>query len=149
MANNAYFATRLDNTVDGDNEELRSVMYAFMLDWFLHNNTITGFLIGNGPYTSVKIMGLLAHNDWLEIALALGCVGLFSYLFYWFSIIKTSRLLKKENYYQAYYIAMSFLLIYFMKSLFSMSYENIPIASSMLLAFVLANSPGIIRTTRL
>ena len=140
VLNNAYFASRLDSTVSGDNEELRSVMYAYMLDWFLYNNTTTGFLFGNGPYTSVKIIGLLAHNDWLELALALGCVGIISYLYYWFSLIKTSRLLRKANFHQAYYISMSFLLIYFMKSLFSMSYESIPITSSMLLAMVLASS---------
>ena len=139
LLNNAYFESRFEKTVGGDHEELRSVMYTYMFNWFLHSNTTEGFLFGNGPYTSVKIMGEFAHNDWLEIALALGSVGIFSYLYYWYSLIKTSKVVKKVNN-QAYCITVSFLLIYFMKTWFSMSYENMPITATMILALAIATS---------
>ena len=139
VLNNAYFASRLDTTVGGDREEVRSLIYADLFDWFLHDNTTYGFLLGNGPYTSVKIIGMLAHNDWLEIALAIGCVGLVSYLFYWICLIQTAKVFKRGKKNLAYYILISFFLIYFMKSMFSMSYDTIPVAASMILALAIAN----------
>ena len=138
VANNEYFAFRLDKTISEDREEVREVMYTFMLDWYLHQNTFIGFLFGHGPYTSVKILGLLAHNDWLEIALAQGLIGILVYLHYWKSLFINAKLLKKDGFALSYNIAISFLIIYFTKSFFSMSYDVVPFMTSMILAYAIA-----------
>jgi len=139
IRNNAYFSYRLEDTMSGDSSE-RDWMYSFMIEWYLDNNTITGLLLGNGPYTSIKLMGLPAHNDWLEIALAQGLLGIIVYVIYWFSLLKTALKLKKKEFNNAFCISVTFFIIYFVKTFFSMSYSSIPFSAMLIFAYSISYS---------
>ena len=141
VGHNDYFASRLEGTIEGTSGNERGDMYTEMLEWYLDNNSIEGLLLGNGPYTSIKLIGQPAHNDWLEIALAQGLLGIVVYLLYWYFLVRTVLLYKKTNNKVSFCISSSFFIIYFLKTLFSMSYASIPFYAMLILGFAMAQQP--------
>jgi O-antigen ligase len=139
LATSDYFVYRIEQTQEG-NSSGRDVLYLSLLDYVFNKTNVFSFLFGSGADATLRIAEY-AHNDWLEIAVNNGIVGAILYLFYWYQMYKTFR--KSKNDVRKRMLGL-FVIIYSIKSLFSMSYNDITIYASIALGFALANDEGII-----
>ena len=137
MSSNDYFQERVNKTLDG-NSNGRDVIFFFFYNYFLHRTTQEEFLIGKGANATLEIFGQYAHNDWLEIMINQGLFGLVVYLIYWWSFL---LLCKKKHIVPQIKTALIILfVIYFMKTIFSMSYRDYTVYSTMTLGYCVAMS---------
>jgi len=127
-----YFNARLEQTREG-NASGRDVLFSVFWNYFLDSN-IFFFLFGSGADATLRIIGY-AHNDWLEIAVNNGVFGIVLYITYWINLYKTSNNTKDDALKK---IIMLFFIVYFFKTFFSMSYNDIPIYATCALGYALA-----------
>lgn len=117
---NEYLISRLQRTDDGGSG--RDVIYTNLwLSWYNSDNLIN-YLFGFGFLSSTKFSGNgdLAHNDWLELLINFGILGVVIYLMFFISIFKAILVKKLLMPYK--YALISFLLIAFFQTFFSMFY---------------------------
>lgn len=133
---NDYFVERLEQTQLGNSSD-RDWIYTTLFNYFMNGTTIFTFLLGSGANATINIAGNYAHNDWLEIAVNNGLIGIVIYVVYWISLFKTCR--NAKLYPKYYLILTTFIIIVFMETLFSMSYNSQPIYITSVLAWVLAS----------
>ena len=130
--NSDYFLARIEKTLDG-NSSGRDELYSLSINHLKSESNPLLFLFGNGAYSSLKILGTFAHNDWLELALCQGVLGLVIYLLYWRGFYKST---KSARYDEELFLAMSLLLMSnFIRSFFSMSYGDMSIYSTMCIGY--------------
>lgn len=121
LENSAYFTSRLIETKEGKLSG-RDEIYKTLWNSFLHKTTLLQFFFGKGADATIGIVGNYAHNDWLEILINNGLLGGIIYLVYWKSFYIEWR--RSENNYEIYILLGLTLLVYFMSTLFSMSYSS-------------------------
>lgn len=129
-----YFNARLEQTQEGDASG-RNNIYSFYVYYFLNETNIFTFLFGSGADATLRL-GEYAHNDWLEIAINNGVLGLCLYFHYWLTLFHSYRHTRGDN--NKTMIGL-FIIIFFLKSLFSMSYNDIPFFASLAIAFSFAD----------
>lgn len=139
MSRNQYFQKRLDNTIEG-NSSGRDFYYLFFIDYYINKTTGSEFLVGRGANGTLEIFSNYAHNDWLEIAINQGVLGLIIYSFYWFAFL---LLCKRNLNSEAKYAIWMLFVIYFMKTLFSMSYSAYNVFSGMVLGYCISQAYGL------
>lgn len=135
VENSIYFQKRFEDTIEG-NSNGRDNLYIFFADYFWNSSSPLCFLFGSGASATIKIGPNFAHNDWLEIAINQGVVGIIIYLFYWICFAKTVVFGKYTD-----YVRLSLQLLFiicFMKTLFSMSYGSMAIPATFILGYSLA-----------
>lgn len=130
-----YFTYRYEKTLAGDASG-REDMYPMYFNYFINQNTFSGFLFGNGLDATVFIFGNGAHNDWLEIAIDMGLLGIILYLIYWYYFTKTLRSSRKLN--PVHLVLLLVFISDLLKTFFSFSIYNRPIASTCALGYCLA-----------
>ena len=133
--NSEYFQLRLDNTLSGDSSG-RDIIYNDLYNHFMYETTNMEFLFGLGANGTLNVTHNLAHNDWLEIATNHGAFGLFIYLGFWLTLFYT--LFRSRNNSRVLSILGAWVLIYFIKTFFSMSYNNITMYAAIALGVTLA-----------
>ena len=141
LDSSSYFQERVDDTMEGDSSG-RDVIYEFFWNYYRNNTTQEEFLVGMGANATLDIFGQYAHNDWLEIAINQGLLGIVIYLLYWISFL---RLLRKKKLPPDVKVALWMLfMIGFLKTLFSMSYREYSVYYSMVLGYcvAIANNNG-------
>lgn len=134
---NEYFNYRIEQTLEGDSSN-RDIIYAKYWNHIQNEQSPFLLLFGNGANATLTIGNNYAHNDWLEIAINNGLIGVVIYIAYFIGIIKDyikSR--KRLKYYYSNSLLMS-ILILLSTSLFSMSYGSIEISQTLAMGFVLA-----------
>ena len=132
-----YFKSRFSSTLEG-NTSRRDWIYAHYYDFFIHQTTSIEFLFGCGADSCYLKFGQYAHNDWLEFAINEGMLGVVLYVVYWIVFIKEwANYQGRQNLRQT---LGDLILIYFLVSLFSMSFDGMPIAASLSIGYCLANS---------
>lgn len=112
-----YFQYRLEQTLEGESSG-RDSYYTLFWNSFINETSIIKILFGGGTYTTVRINGNLAHNDWFEILLNQGIMGIMVFIVYWSSWLRYIRKFKKTEYFS---VLMCFWAIFIVKTLFSMS----------------------------
>lgn len=137
--NSDYFQRRMEETMEG-NSSHRDVFYANLLDFFINKSEGLALVIGNGCDYTISLIGNYAHNDWLEIAINQGLLGIFAYIYYFTSLYKDIKILGKNNETCKKMLAMVFFSM-FLTSLFSMSYNGIKLATSLAIGYCLAQLP--------
>lgn len=136
MATSDYFLIRLENTISGDDTSGRDTIFSTLWNHFLDNNIIYQ-LIGEGANATLKVAGIYAHNDWLEILTNQGLFGVFLYLLYWFNFAQTVQIEKRnKNELSVNILKMSFVIL-FLKTFFSMAISDMSIYANCLIAFAL------------
>jgi len=115
----------------------RDVIYSKIYNYWKDSENMANLFFGYGLWSSIKIAGNAAHNDWLELLSNCGIMGVLIYLslFYllYISAKKTKELDKK-------YMLLMILIIWFMKTLFSMAYMEMNMAPlMMLLGYIFGN----------
>lgn len=137
VGNNAYFMSRIEDTIEGGTSG-RDSIYSILIDYYFHKANIFQQLFGLGAYGTLKISHNLAHNDWLEILIGQGLFGVLLYTNYWLCFYKK---IKRNRINQEVYLAMTlFFIIYSLKTLFSMSINDIYVFSSLFFSYYLAQS---------
>ena len=135
MENSYYFQKRVEQTLEG-NSSGRDVLYGTFLDYFWNKTTPLKFAFGSGADATLKVSYNYAHNDWLEIAVNQGVLGIVIYMLYWIFFAKESL---SKNYSRQEKLALQLLfMICFMKTLFSMSYYSMSTSATFILGYCLA-----------
>lgn len=132
-----YFQYRIEQTLEGESSN-RDYIYARLLNFFLYETSGLQFLFGGGANTTVTVAGTFAHNDWLELSVNQGVLGILLYLLYFISLYWT--VYKNRHIWPSWMKGMFYvmLLILFTRSLISMSYASLSISISICLGYCLA-----------
>lgn len=138
LSSNDYFVHRIEETLEGDSSN-RDTIYSDLFNHFISETNIFRLLFGNGANSTLRLASNFAHNDWLEIAINNGVIGLFVYLCYFIALLRDYSHIKRHNNLHSRIILMSFIIL-FLSSLFSMSYSSINIAISIALGYTLASN---------
>ena len=132
LQNSVYFNSRIEQTLEG-NSSRRDVLYSIFWRHFINESNPWRFLFGNGANGTLKVAWNFAHNDWLEIAINQGLLGMVIYLIYWLKFYKTWRRCKVND--QMYLATGLILLIFFLKTIFSMSYGDMSLYVTICLGY--------------
>ena len=137
LINNEYANDRLAATLEGDTSG-RNELYGFFWQHILNEQSFIRLFFGYGAMGTRQLNndGMMAHNDWLELGIDMGVLGVIVYLIFWISFYKD---IKKYSYNKQSQTALILLfVILFGKTLFSMSYSDITIYLSCVFGYSLA-----------
>lgn len=131
-----FFQDRVEATMEGYSSG-RDEMYVEYFNYYLNNTSSDEFLFGKGTFATIEIFGQYAHNDWLEIALDMGVLGVVIYLIYWVLFVMEWRTYKDSN---TIIVFLGILITYFLKSLFSMSITSMDVPACLCISYCLAQN---------
>lgn len=134
MTTSDYMMRRIEQTMEGDSSN-RDILYSFFWSYFTEKADDIHFLIGRGANGTLEIVNDYAHNDWLEIAVNQGLLGIFIYAFYWKKFCSTWRRAINT---EAKTILAMVGIIYFAQTIFSMSYGDMTYFCTSVLGYALA-----------
>lgn len=134
MTSSDYFLQRLEATKEG-NSSGRDSLYSFFWTYFTEKADAIHYLFGRGANGTLEIYYNYAHNDWLEIAVNQGLLGIIVYAVYWKQFYSTWR---QSTNIEAKTILALVGIIYFAQTLFSMSYGDMTYVSTSVLGYALA-----------
>lgn len=131
---NDYFISRFEDTMEGDSSD-RDHIYSDILGKYQSFN-IHELVLGIGADGTLKISHSYAHNDWLEILVNQGFVGIIMFFVYWRFFYMTTQ---SNNLSQlSRDVLFVILIISFSKTLFSMSINNNTIFIDSIMGLALA-----------
>ena len=130
-----YFRFRVESTMEGQTSG-RDSIYEYL--WFYYNTYMTEFqqLFGMGAESTLLIGDNYAHNDWLEILINNGALGTLVYAIYWLCFIVSVKRAHSNS--LIFPMMIGVCSIYFLKTLFSMSYGDMTCYATMTLGYCLA-----------
>lgn len=126
--NNPFLQYRIQATIEGSSSG-RDIIMTNLLTKFFDGNLLNQ-LFGFGFYKSIEIAGNAAHNDWLEILISFGLIGVILYLLIFFQMFQTLKTVKDIS---LKYMMISCICIWFLKSIFSMGYMDVTLIPILLL----------------
>lgn len=129
------FQQRIEQTLEGSTSN-RDTIYGSLWQYFKDDLSLTHFLLGNGAFFTVTVAGNFAHNDWLELLINQGLLGVAIYIAYFISLVYTLYRLRHNK--QLYAIMAMIVFIMFASSLFSMSYSSLGLPIAMGLGYCLS-----------
>ena len=135
-----YFEKRVTQTLNGDSST-RDETYSYLLDLFLNESSIISFFIGYGADGSILMTDNYAHQDWLELAINCGVLGVTCYIYYWFSFWRDIKQLPKNN--DIHAMLMICFITMLLRSMFSMGYSDIMLGASISCGYCLGQIPKI------
>lgn len=125
---------RLESTEEGGGSG-RDVIYLSLWNTWI-NSDVFNQLFGYGINAPFRLIGIQAHNDWLELLLDMGLVGVSLYLTLFFSLIRSFT--RKQVPVELRPIFFSILGIWLVKSSFSMFLFSTPtVMLSMIIGYML------------
>lgn len=136
MDTSDYFVERIIQTEEGGSSG-RDLIYEYFWNHFKNESDMNKFIFGNGANATLGIGINYAHNDWLEIAINQGVLGLIVYLFYWLCFCGTIIGIKQNP--SAKLVLTLVFISYFVMTLFSMSYTEYSIFSCTVFGYYLAH----------
>ena len=134
FSNSDYFVERYNETLEG-NTSSRSFLYADFFKIIINGDIVT-FLIGNGADGTIRLGPNFAHNDWLEIGINQGLLGIVLFILYWNTAFVFWRRSKVNP---TLHVAFGICFIQtFLKTWFSMSINDMQIYTTLVLGFCVA-----------
>lgn len=131
-----YFNTRLQKTMSGDSSH-RDTIYTQAINVFLNEENLIYKLFGHGGYSTLDLMMNNAHNDWLEILVNHGIVGILVFMNVCFQMCYTTKQAKKYN--SSLYISLLTITIIFIgRTVFSMAYSDMGHGLIIAMGYVIA-----------
>ena len=139
LAVSEYLNLRVEQTAEGATSG-RDILYKAIWNEVSQETNLLTFIFGRGANSTIGIAGNYAHNDWLETLCNNGALGAVI-LGYFFLILFKLLFVVKRNL-PSYYFDSFFtlFLIVSMKSVFSMSIQNMEISTTMLLGYIVYKS---------
>lgn len=136
ISNSEYFQSRIEDTAEG-NSSNRDILYSKAADHIFNEAPLHQFLFGSGADSSIAVLSNYAHNDWLEIGINQGILGIILYLLYFMSFYKLWHTdLEKGPLRESLGLC---LIVCFMTTLFSMSYNSMFISICVCIGYAAAN----------
>ena len=122
VVNNDYLMIRIERAVEGSSSG-RDKIYANAWHTWFNSNNIMIYLFGYGFDGTIHHLdrGMHAHNDWLEILVDYGLIGVIFYLAVFISLILQ---IKRMNKIEMKLVMISSILIWFFKTLYSMGFTE-------------------------
>lgn len=120
MMNSEYLVSRIEKTFEGDSS-YRNIIYATAFDTWLNAEAINVFF-GYGTDGTINLIGIRAHNDWLEILVDFGLLGVLVYLIFFICMVRAIH--RNKHNLQLFYAFLAVFFIWFSKSLYSMGFTN-------------------------
>ena len=140
ITSNAFFSHRMEMTIEGDSSG-RDDIYSYFFGFLFSGKNGINILFGNGAFATIKLLGIEAHNDWLEYAIDLGLFGVILYLIYWTRVLKNYFSYSKDNSNNPILLAMGMVIIMnLLRSFFSMSLDDMSFFSSAVLGYTMAEA---------
>lgn len=135
MTGSDYLMHRIEETIEGDSSG-RDEIYAAAFNTWLNSGHLYNSICGFGTDGTIHLIGVRAHNDWLEILVDFGLLGVIIYLFFFVRLFRVAWHNKMNQ--KAFYALMAVFVIWFTKSLYSMGFtENLFSYLSMVIGIVL------------
>lgn len=132
-----YFQRRVEDTLMG-NSSGRDTLYARLWTYYQQETTFGQFFFGNGAMSTIRLVGNYAHNDWLELLICQGLLGAGIYALYFISLfVQFLSFRRKDS--VCYNILGMLLLIMFVSSVFSMSYNSLSLSVAICLGYCMAH----------
>ena len=131
-----YFLLRMEQTFEG-NDSNRTLMYQNLYDVFKTQSTFMQMLFGRGAWGTLTVNMNFAHNDWLEILINQGLIGILVFIVYWVSFYKECRNAKRSP--SSRFCLFLIFFICISKTIFSMSYSDMNIYLVSVLGLALAD----------
>lgn len=128
--------TRLQLTMEGYTSG-RDDIVASLIDAFA-NADFFNKLFGHGAYGTISLVGRLAHNDWVQILIDQGIIGVIIHAMFCYQLIR--QWIKTPSWDNARIAVGLFVIIYLFTSVFSMAFDRIPLAEMVVLAFFVAKN---------
>lgn len=133
--NSLYFQYRVEQTLEG-NTSGRDRLAQTLLDYYLQDAIFLEQVFGGGANATLKHTTSFAHNDWLEMLINQGIVGVFILLTFYLALFLDVRRMRNIN--RTYYSAfMMLFFIVFTKTFFSMSICNMKLYTTLLMGYFL------------
>lgn len=143
---NEYAQARIDKSLEG-NSSGRDMLWDKLLAYYMYQASMLQLVFGSGADATLIVAGNYAHNDWLEILVNQGVMGIIVYLIYWRLFYKAWGKIRAYN--DDLGLSMGCLfIIYFMSTFFSMSYSAMTLPSTMALGFCLAHCHNNINSSK-
>lgn len=138
MMADSYFVERLTDTLEG-NSSNRDVVYEEVWLYYSEKMDFLHKIIGMGGLGTVLNLGFYAHNDWLEILVSQGVVGMLVFVYFMFHFYKTTKSTAFDT--ESKFCLTIIFLMFGLKTFFSMSIGvgGIPIYSSIMIGYSLTN----------
>ena len=121
VSNNDYLQQRITQTEEGYSSG-RDAIYANAWRAWYNSGNLSVYLLGYGFDGTIHhpiMNNYRAHNDWLEILVDYGLLGIFLYVLVFIIIV---RQVKKVNSLEIKFVLISAIIIWFFKSLYSMGF---------------------------
>ena len=131
----SYFRGRVEATLEG-NSSGRDEIANDLLRYFNHEATFSQQIFGSGADATLDITYNYAHNDWLEILINQGIIGVLVYLYYWLLFFKQWRRFNRGSPLHAAFGALIIILLF--ETLFSMSYGAMSSYTTLCLGYCLS-----------
>lgn len=136
IENSDYFMMRFYLTLEGDSSN-RDVLWGEIFQYLKNDLDLFSIFFGDGAYATIRHCSNYAHNDWLELAVNQGVLGVLLYFIFYKSLYKAW---KYETSPDLKTTILTIFLILLTRSAFSMSYGNIPFALSVFFGYCMACS---------
>lgn len=135
LSSSDFFIYRFQSTLEGSDSG-RSNIYETLWRHFTNEDNLLITLFGNGADGTLKVIGIHAHQDWLELLIDMGLLGVILYIVYWVNFYRVYR----QSEYDINLSAMVLLCFTytFLRSCFSMSYMDIPFAIDLCIGYSMA-----------
>ncbi len=136
IANSDYFQSRIEQSLEGDSSG-RDMIYTNLLNHYFYKTTPLQFFLGGGADHTIAVIGNYAHNDWLELAINQGLLGIILYIWYFVALYQDTIRLKKQKNMDAMTMLIMIMGIIVVSSLISMSYADLQLSISLTVGYTL------------
>lgn len=136
IQSNDRFYDRIEELREGTASN-REDMYPEYFDFYLHSDW-PHFVFGHGASATCRYLGLMAHNDWLEMLINMGLIGFFVLLAYWLNIFKLWIKSRSQIETDLVMAMGMFIIIYFGKTIFSMSIMDMSVVATSVFGYCLS-----------
>ena len=120
---NDYLQMRYEQTISGDSSS-RDEIYSLAFQKFNEQDFINQ-LLGSGMNSTLSIIKDYAHQDWLELLINNGILGIIFYLSVFVSILRYYQQSRRSMIYAERFMFLSAVFAWFIRSMFSMTYYSI------------------------
>ena len=133
----SYYLNYLLEKTQSGNSSGRDDLFSKAWIQFSEKSSFFNIILGNGADSTFSLLGNRAHNDWLEVLVNQGIIGFLIYAYLWIQIFKLWIRSKTNKF---IYIVFGLIVIsFFMKSMFSMLYNDLSAIACLPFAWCVAS----------
>ncbi len=132
LSGSSTVAHRIESTIEGKTSG-RDRIYSFFLNKYASDFSFAQQVFGYGGDGTIRLGPKQAHNDWIELLINQGLIGVIVYFIFWIQFFLIWRRTKRDV---GLHTLLGLLFIaLFSKSLYSMQYAMIHVYTSMLMGY--------------